>query len=39
MRDFYMEKVGVLYPEEYGSEEEMMDEFRRLVMDRPHSLK
>ena len=38
MRDFYMEKVGVLYPENYGGEEEMMEEFKRLVLGRSHSL-
>ncbi len=38
MRDFYMEKVGILYPEDYRSEEEMMEEFKRLVLGRSHSL-
>lgn len=38
MRDFYMERVGILKPEEFESEEDMMEAFRSLVLGRPHSL-
>ncbi len=34
MRDLYMERVGIMRPEDFGSEEEMMEEFLRLITDR-----
>ena len=33
LRDLYMEKVGVLRPEDYAGEEDMMEAFRSLVFE------
>lgn len=34
MRDFYMERVGTMRPEDFRGEEEMMEEFLRLITGR-----